>query len=105
AHGADDLKVLQRACSGRLVGERLLEHSDIDAVADFRPIGHLQGEVKIVVRDCTAQPRHGEVRSWQGMTGRKTLSGRAAMVARNRASRKRAGRMDRVQKSEVDRRL
>ena len=46
--------------------ERLVEHGDVDAVGDFRPVGDRQGQVEIVVENCTAQPRHREVRSWRG---------------------------------------
>src|SRR5206468_234769 len=58
AHRADDLEVGQRARGSLLGGEGMAEHGDVDAVGQALPIGEVEGEVEIVVENCTAQPRH-----------------------------------------------
>jgi hypothetical protein len=65
AHRADDLEILQRGGSGLLRGKGLVEYGDIDAICDLRPVRDIKGQIEIVVENCTAQPRHGKVRSWR----------------------------------------
>ena len=66
AHRADDLEILQRAGGGLGGGEGLVEDGDVDAVADLRPVRESASvRLMIVIENCTAQPRHGEVRSWR----------------------------------------
>src|SRR5260221_249082 len=60
AHRADDLELLQRISSGLGRSKRLVEHRDIDAISDLRPVRDPQSQIEIVVENCTAQPRHGK---------------------------------------------
>ena len=46
-------------------GLKYLSDADLDAIADPGPVREFQGHVEIVVENCTAQPRHGKVRSWR----------------------------------------
>ena len=56
-----------RALGGRFrAGKRLVEHGDVDPVLDLGPVGDRKRHIEIVVENCTAQPRHGEVRCWRG---------------------------------------
>ncbi len=57
AHGADDLEILQSADGISGAGERLVEHGEVDAIADRSPVGQFQRNILIVVENCTAQ-RH-----------------------------------------------
>ena len=70
AHGEDDLEILQRRSRLVLRRKGLLEHGEIDTVLDLRPVRGVEREFQIVVEDCTAQPRHGEVRFPAGDGGR-----------------------------------
>ncbi len=60
AHRADDLEILQRISGGLGRSKRLVEHRDIDAISDLRPVRDPQSQIEIVVENCTAQPRHGK---------------------------------------------
>jgi len=64
AHGANDLEILQRV-GGRLWRDKgLIEDGDVDAIADFRPVGDGKSKIEVVIENCTAQPRHWEFHSW-----------------------------------------
>ncbi len=54
AHRADDLKILQGAGGGLCRRKGLVEDRDVDTVGDFGPVGDRQGQVEIVVENCTA---------------------------------------------------
>ena len=58
AHGADDLEILERRDGCRARCERLRENGDIYFFGERRPVRQREGHVLIVVKDCTAQPRH-----------------------------------------------
>ena len=66
AHRADDLEILQRAGGGLGGRKGLVEDGDVDPVGDLGPVRDLRATFEIVVENCTAQPRHWEVRSWRG---------------------------------------
>src|ERR1700730_6857345 len=64
-HRADDLEILQCADGGLGGSKRFVESGDIDAICYLRPVRDPQSHVEIVIKNCTAQPRHGKVRSWR----------------------------------------
>ena len=51
------------AASGEANG--WLNDGDVDAILDFDQSAICQRQIQIVVENCTAQPRHGKIRSWR----------------------------------------
>ena len=59
AHREDDFEILQRRSRLSFGLEGLFEDGEIDPVRDLGPIRGCQRKLEIVVKDCTARPRHG----------------------------------------------
>jgi hypothetical protein len=57
AHRANDAEALQSRNDRVGRTERLIENLNIDVVGDFRPIGHRERDILVIVKDCAAK-RH-----------------------------------------------
>ena len=63
----DDLEPLQRLDHVVGAAEVLVEHLDVEVARDLRPVRYLEGDVLVVVEDCTAILGHGDVLGWPWM--------------------------------------
>src|SRR6185295_8319395 len=67
AHGANDAEALQGCDHVVDRTERLVENLNVDVVGHFRPIGHRERDILVIVKDCAAK-RHQllVVRAYRG---------------------------------------